>query len=103
MQLHAHNGSSFDTWIKVYNLPCDKHFTDIIKNAKIIISLGVFNGYIQKGKRQFPQKLIFKCGMPHLNYSFKKLGKTFKLQKELLKTEMNHDKLYSDTWKDEKK
>ena len=23
-QLHAHNGSSFDTWIVLNNLPCDK-------------------------------------------------------------------------------
>ena len=40
--------------------------------------------------------------MTHLNYSLKKLGKTFKLQKELLKTEMNHDEVHSDTWKDKK-
>ena len=40
--------------------------------------------------------------MTHLNYCLKKLGKTFKLQKELLKTEMNHDEVYSDTWKDKK-
>ena len=32
--------------------------------------------------------------MTHLNYSLKKLGKTFKLQNELLKTEMNHDEVY---------
>ena len=29
--------------------------------------------------------------MTHLSSSLKNLGKTFKLQKELLKTEMNHD------------
>ena len=40
--------------------------------------------------------------MTHLKYSLKKLGKTFKLQKELLKTEMNQDEVYSDTWKDKK-
>ena len=35
--------------------------------------------------------------MTHLNYSFKKLGKTFKLQKEILKKEMNHDEIdYND-------
>ena len=28
------------------------------------------------------------------------MGKTFKLQKELLKTEVNYDEIYSDTWKD---
>ena len=32
----------------------------------------------------------------------KKLGRTFKSQKELLETEMNHDEVYADTWKDEK-
>ena len=37
--------------------------------------------------------------MTHLNYSLEKLGKTFKLQKELLKTKMNHDEVYSDTWR----
>ena len=40
--------------------------------------------------------------MTHLNYSLKELGKTFKLQKELLKTEMNHDEVFSDTWRDKK-
>ena len=40
--------------------------------------------------------------MTHIICSLKKLGKTLKLQKELLKTEMNHDEVYSDTWKDKK-
>ena len=29
--------------------------------------------------------------LTHLNYSLEKLGKTFKLPKSLLTTEMNHD------------
>ena len=37
-------------------------------------------------KKQIPQYLHFRCGMTHLNFSHKKLGKTFKLQKGLLKT-----------------
>ena len=103
LQLHAHNGSGFDTWIILNNLPCDKHIVgDIIKNGKGIISLKIFNGYIYNGKKQIPQYLHFRCGMTHLNYSLKKLGKTFKLQKDLLKTEMKHDEVYSDTWKDRK-
>ena len=40
--------------------------------------------------------------MTHLKYSLKKLGKTFDIQKEFLKTEMNHNEVYSDTWKDKK-
>ena len=53
LQLHAHNGSDFDTWIKINNLLCDKHIVDINKNGKGIISLGVFNGYIYNGKNKF--------------------------------------------------
>ena len=46
LHLHAHNGSGFDTWIILNNLPCDRHIVgDIIKNAKGIIELKVFNGY----------------------------------------------------------
>ena len=102
LQLHSHNGSRFDTWILINNLHCDKHIVNIIKNGKGIISLKIFNGYIKKNKKQIPQHLIFRCGMTHLNYSLKKLGKTFKLPKELLKTEMNHDDIDGDNYKDKK-
>ena len=40
--------------------------------------------------------------MTHLNYSLKKIGNTFKLQKELLKTEMNLDEVDERKYKDEK-
>ena len=102
LQLHADNGGGSDTWVVLNNFPCDKQNVDIFKNGKGIFSLRVSNGYIYKGKKQIPQYLIFRCGMTHLNYSIKKLGKTFKKQKELLKTEKNLDEVYSDTWKDKK-
>ena len=102
LQLHAHNGSGFDTWIILNNLPCDKHIVDIIKNGKGIIELKVFNGLIEKNNKQIPQYLHFRCGMTHLNYTLKKLGKTFELPKELLKTEMNHDEITADNYKDKK-
>ena len=103
LQMHAHNGSGFDTWIILNNLPCDRHIVgDIIKNGKGIIELKVFNGYIQTNKKQVPQYLHFRCGMTHLNYSLKKLGKTFELPKELLKTEMNHDEITANNYKDKK-
>ena len=52
IQLHAHNGSGFDTWIIINNLPCDKHIVgDVIKNGKNIISLKAFNGYIQHNNK----------------------------------------------------
>ena len=47
-QLHAHNGSAFDTWIVLNNLPCDKHIVNNNKNGNGYIQLKVFNGYIEK-------------------------------------------------------
>ena len=51
-------------------------------------------------KKQILQYLHFRCGMTHLNYSLQKLGKTLKLQKELLKTEMNQDEVDGNIYKD---
>ena len=63
----------------------------------------VFNGYMQNcGKRQTPEHLVFRSGMTHLNYSLKKLGKFYKLQKELMKTEMNHDETDYTNYKEKK-
>ena len=68
-QLHAHNGSGFDTCIILNNLSCDRHIVNIIRNGKGIIKLKVFNGFIQNNKKQIPPYLLFRCGMTHLNYS----------------------------------
>ena len=51
LQMHAHNGSGFDTWIVLNNLPCDKHIVDIIKNGKSILELKLFNGMIHKNNK----------------------------------------------------
>ena len=50
LQSHAHNGRGFDTWTFLNNLPCDNYTVDIIKNGKGIISLKIFNGYMEKKK-----------------------------------------------------
>ena len=55
LQIHAHNGLGFDTWIVLNNFSCDKHLVNIIKNGKIVIELKVFNGYIEKTKKQIPK------------------------------------------------
>ena len=71
LQMHARNGSGFDTWIIVNNLPCDKHIVEIIKNGKGIFEYKVFNGLVYKNNKQIPQYLHFRCGMTHLIYSLK--------------------------------
>ena len=40
--------------------------------------------------------------MTHVNYSLKKLRRLFKLQNELLKTEMDHDEVDYNNYKDKK-
>ena len=62
----------------------------------------VFNGYIDNNKIQIPQYFHFRCGMTHLNYLSKKLGKTFRLQEEWLKTEMNQDEVNGNNYNDKK-
>ena len=37
LQIHAHNGSGFHTWIVLKSLPCDKRIVNRIKNGKGII------------------------------------------------------------------
>ena len=67
-----------------------------------ITSLNIFNGFIQK-KKQIPQYLLLRCGMIHLLYSLKKWRKNFELQKEILKTEMNHDEIDANNYKIKKR
>ena len=57
LQLHAHNGYGFDTWILLNNLDCDKRIANNIKNGEGLIEMKVFNGYIEKNKKQIPQYL----------------------------------------------
>ena len=40
--------------------------------------------------------------MTHLKFSLKKLGNFFKIQKEKLKTEMNHDEINESNWREKR-
>ena len=62
----------------------------------------IFNGYVENYKKQISQYATFQCGTTHSNYSLEKIGKTFNLQKELLQTEMNHDEIDYNNYKDKK-
>ena len=58
LQLHAHNGSGFDTWIILNNLPCDKHIVDIIITRKGIEELKYLLVLLRKIKNKFPKIFI---------------------------------------------
>ena len=92
LKMIAHNGSGFDIWIILYNLPEWCSIGNMIKTGKGIISLKIHNGNVEckNGSKGKPQYITFVCSMNHLSASLRKLGETFGLQKELLKQEMNH-------------
>ena len=97
LYLIAHNGSRFDSYVVLNNLPQWRTVVKTIKIGAGIISLKIFNGYVD-AKKKIPQYVHFRCGRVHINKSLNKIGKSYKLQKSLLKKELEHDEIYEDTW-----
>ena len=86
LYLIAHNGSGFDSYVVLNNLPQWWSVVKLIKNGTGIISLKIFNGYVDPVKK-IPQYVHFRCwrGRVHINKSLKKIGESYKLQESLLK------------------
>ena len=99
LYLIAHNGSGFDSYVVLNNLPQSRSLVKVIKNGAGNFSLKIFNGYVDRNKKN-PQYVHFRCGRVHMNKSLKEIAETCKLQPSLLKHEMEHDKIYEDTWEE---
>ena len=84
LYLIAHNGSGFDSYVVLNNLPQWRSVVKLIKNGAGIISLKIFNGYVDPVKK-IPQYVHFRCGRVHINKSLRKIGESYKLQESLLK------------------
>ena len=97
LYLIAHNGSGFDSYVVLNNLPQWRSVVKLIKNGAGIVSLKIFNGYVDPVKK-IPQYVHFRCGRVHINQKLRKIGKSYKLQESLLKKELKHDEIYEDTW-----
>ena len=80
----AHNGSGFDSYVVLKKLLHWRIVVKLIKNGAGIISLKVFNGYVDRNKK-VSQYVHFRCGRVHINKSLKKIGERYKLQPWLLK------------------
>ena len=52
LKLHAHNGSGFDTWIVLNNLPCDKIIVNIKKTVKVLLKLRYSTDILRKTKNK---------------------------------------------------
>ena len=97
LYLIAHNGSGFDSYVVLNNLPQWRSVVKLIKNGAGIVSLKIFNGYVDPVKK-IPQYVHFRCGRVHINKSLRKIGESYKLQESLLKKELEHDEIFEDTW-----
>ena len=95
----AHNGSGFDIYVVLNNLPQWRSVVKLIKNGAGIISLKIFNGYVDERKR-IPQYVHFRCGRVLINKGLEKIGESYKLQLSLIKQELEHDEIYKDTWEE---
>ena len=74
----AHIGSGFDSFIVSNNSPQLRSVVNLIKNGGGIVSLEIFNGYVDEKKR-IPQNVRFRCGRVLIIIGFKKVGINFKL------------------------
>ena len=101
LYLIAHNGSGFDSYVVLNNLPQWRSVVKLIKNGAGILSLKIFNGYVDPVKK-IPQYVHFRCGRVHNNNSLQKIGESYRLQPSLLKQELEHDEIYEDTWRAKK-
>ena len=98
LYLIAHKGSGFDSYIVLNNLPQWRTFK-LIKNGSGIISLKIFNGYVDPVKK-IPQYVHLRCGLIHNKDSLKNIGRSYKLQESLLKQELEHDEIFEDNWEE---
>ena len=67
----AHNGSGFDSYVVLKNLPQWRSVVKLFKNGVGIDLLKMFNGYVDQNK-QIPQYVHFRCGRVQINKSVKK-------------------------------
>ena len=73
LYLIAHNGSGYDSYIALNNLPQWRSVVSLIKNGAGIIFFERFNGYAAMLiKMKNSSKCSYRCGRLHSNSSFKK-------------------------------
>ena len=99
LNIVGHNGSGFDSCVVSNNPPQWRTAINLIKNGSSVVSLKIFNRYVNKNKKN-PQKVNLRSGRVRINISLKIRGISYKLQPSFLQKEMNHDVICEDTWED---
>ena len=99
LNLIAHNGSGFDSYVVLNKLLQWRSVVKRYRNGGGINSPKTFKGYVDE-KKNIPQYVHFRCGRGQINKSLKKIGESYKLQPSLLKQKMEHDEIFEDTWEE---
>ena len=99
LHLIAHKGSGFDSYVVLNHLPQWRTVVTLIKNGSGIVSHKIFNGYVDPVEK-IPQYVHLRCGLLHIKDSLKNIGRCYKLQENLLKQELKHDKILEDNWEE---
>ena len=76
-------------------MPQWRSVVNLIKNGAGIVSLKLFDGYVDHNEKVL-QKVLFRCGKLHIKSNLRKIGVSYKLQSLLLKHEIEHDEIYED-------
>ena len=71
LYLIAHNGSGFDSYVVLNNLPQWRSVVNLIKNGAGIVSSKILNGYVDK-KKNIPQYVHSRSGRIHIKKSLKR-------------------------------
>ena len=85
LHLIAHNRNGFDSYVVLNNLPQWRSIVKPIKNGAGIISLKIFNGYVDPVKK-IPQYVHFTCGRVQSNESFEKNRRKLSITTFVIKT-----------------
>ena len=94
LYLIAHKGSGFVSYVVLNNLP-QWRTSKLIENGSGIVSLKKINGFVDQNKK-VPQYVHLRCGLLHIKDSLKNIGRSYKLQENLLEKELEHDEIFED-------
>ena len=74
LKILALKGSSFDSYVVSNNPPQWRTAVSLIPNGLDIVSLELFNGYVDPVKK-IPPSVLFRCGLLHIKDSVRKRRK----------------------------
>ena len=99
-QLIGHNASGFDNAIVLNSLP-NTFFPQVVHTSRGFLKVSFKVGSVcDDDNREIPQYMKFVCSKVHLSGSLKKIQKEYRIQPQLLKSEMEHNDISLSNYKE---